>query len=386
VAPTLRLFLGHQTPIGAMQHRNTYHLGWRLLAVIVAVGSISSGCAPLTGWWSGRTYHASRLPPALMAPSVMDLETLNLSGLTDQSVSAEVIQPGDVLEVSMINDFSKLTTTTTPVRVADDGTIVIPLIGRINVGGMEVVQAEQSVNAESVSRGVFRNPSVTLTMKQCRTQSVTVTGAVNRPGAHSLPRGSTSLMAAILAADGLSKEAGTEVEIRRTDSRRALAQQPHGPDGTASPVAYEQPMPIEVIRVDLKEATKGAIKTPELHDGDVVHVSKRTLPPVYVIGLVVKPGSVPYPPNQEIRVLDALAMAGGCSNPVAEEILVIRRVPGAKEPVRIAVSLQAAKNGEDNMALAPGDTVSVERTAATSVVDVIQTFFRFSLGSSVSWF
>ena len=79
-------------------------------------------------------------------------------------------------------------------------------------------------------------------------------------------------------------------------------------------------------------------------------------------------------------------MAGGCSNPVAEDILLIRRLPGAKEPVRIAVSLQDAKNGRDNVTLAPGDTISVERTAATAFIDAIQTVFRFSVGGSVAWF
>ena len=69
------------------------------------------------------------------------------------------------------------------------------------------------------------------------------------------------------------------------------------------------------IKLDLKDATAGLIQVPELADGDVVHVSKRTLPPVFVIGLVTKPGSFPYPTNQEIRVLDALSLAGGCSNP-----------------------------------------------------------------------
>ena len=29
---------------------------------------------------------------------------------------------------------------------------------------------------------------------------------------------------------------------------------------------------------------------PELQDGDVIHVSKRTLPPVFVMGLVTRPG------------------------------------------------------------------------------------------------
>jgi polysaccharide biosynthesis/export protein len=367
-----------------MQHYHSHHARCRFL--VVAAVLFSSGCA-------GHVYRASKLPPELLAPPALDLETINLSGLTDQSVSAEVIQAGDVLDVTMITDYAKLTTTTTPVRVADDGTILVPLVGRLPVGGMEIEQAEQAVNTESITRGVFRNPCITMTMKQCRTRKVTVVGAVNKPGTHELPRGSTSLMAALLAADGLSKEAGTEVEIRHTDSRQAMRpnQQvtlPPEPGAPTVPASYQQPAGVmpEVVKVDLAAATTGMVRVPDLRDGDVVHVSKRTLPPIYVMGLVTKPGSFPYPPNQEVRVLDALAMAGGCSNSLAEDILLIRRLPGAKEPTRIAISLQDAKNGQDNLTLAPGDTVSVERTAATAVLDTIQTFFRFSVGGSVSWF
>jgi len=368
-----------------MQHHKSRHaLRCFLVTAVVTIVLIGSGCA--------RRISASRLPPELLAPPALDLEAINLSGLTDQSVSAEVIQPGDVLDVTMITDYAKLGTTTTPVRVADDGTMLVPLVGRLSVGGMEIEQAEQAVNAESIARGVFRNPSVTMTMKQCRTRKVTVVGAVNKPGTHELPRGSTSLMAALLAAEGLSKEAGTEVEIRHTDSRQAMrAGQPPmvtGPNGLASPVSYQQPgatMP-EIIKVDLAAATAGLVRVPDLRDGDVVHVAKRVLPPLYVIGLVTKPGSFPYPPNQEIRVLDALALAGGCSNPLAEDVLLIRRLPGSKEPARIAISLQAAKNGQDNITLAPGDTVSVERTPATAVMETLQTIFRVSVGGNISWF
>jgi polysaccharide biosynthesis/export protein len=363
--------------------------GLRLATVALLWMFISLGCA-------GRPYRAANLPPELTAPPPLNLDKINLSGLANNSVSVEVIQPGDVLDVSIVTDYTKLSTTTTPVRVADDGTVIVPLVGKVAVGGLEVEQAEQAINSGSISRGIFRNPCVTVTMKQCRTRKVTVVGAVNKPGAHELPRGSSSLMSALIAAEGLSKEASPEVEIRHTDSRQvvgAVKPLPAVADGKpaeVTQVSYQQtvpgvPMP-SVVKVDLTAATAGAVQVPELRDGDVVYVAKRTLPPVYVIGLVRKPGEYAFPTNQELRVLDALALAGGASNPVAEEVMVIRKVPNAREPVRIAVSIQNAKNGRDNLALAPGDTVSVEQTAATMVVDLIQTFFRVSLGGSVSWF
>ena len=198
-----------------MQHHHSRHARWLLVTAVVTIALIGSGCG-------GRVFQASKLPPEFIAPPPVDTETINLSGLADQSVSAEVIQPGDVLDVTVITDYAKLTTTTTPVRVADDGSILVPLVGRLSIAGMEIERAEQAINAESITRGVFRNPSITITMKQCRTRKVMVAGAVSKPGTYELPRGSTSLMAALLAAEGLSKEAGTEVEIRHTDSRQAM--------------------------------------------------------------------------------------------------------------------------------------------------------------------
>ncbi len=382
--PTRRYLLGRRWQI-AMTYCSPLFARIGFLLITAALTPLGVGCA-------SRMHRADSLPPELVAPPTFDLNAINLSGLSNESVSVEVIQPGDVLEVTMVTDYSKLTTTSAPVRVAEDGTVVVPLVGRVPVAGMEVELAEQTINAQSIARGVFRNPCITVTMKQCRTRKVTVAGAVNKPGVHELPRGSTSLMAALIAADGLSKEASTEVEIRRTDSRQVAAAggaYAGAAGGAVEAVSYQQPMSPagpEVLKVDLAAAAGGAVRVPELADGDVVHVTKRMLPPLHVIGLVQKPGEFAYPVDKEIRVLDALALAGGVANPVAEEIVVIRQAAGAAEPARIAVSLQDAKHGRDNIALAPGDTVSVEQTPATVAVGVVQTFFRVSLGGSMSWF
>jgi polysaccharide export outer membrane protein len=275
--------------------------------------------------------------------------------------------------------------------VGDDGSIVVPLIGKVSVSGLSAEQAEQVIAAESINRGVFRTPCITVTMKQCRTNKVTVVGAVNQPGTHNLPRGSSSLLAALVAAGGLSKEASTDVEIRQTDSRAFAPGGPvvhpprvanaAGPEGALTAYETTPPGP-SVITVSLTAAASGRQKAPELHDGDVVYVAKRTLPPIHVLGLVTKPGEFPFPPNQELRVLDALAIAGGCSNPVAEKVLVIRHLPNRKEPIQIAVSIQAAKSGQDNITLAPDDTVMVEQTPETVVVDIMKSFIHFTLGAN----
>ena len=61
---------------------------------------------------------------------------------------------------------------------------------------------------------MFQKPHVTVTMKRQRKNAIMVIGAVKEPGLKELPRGSCSLLAALVSAGGLSEDAGTDVEIR----------------------------------------------------------------------------------------------------------------------------------------------------------------------------
>ncbi len=79
-------------------------------------------------------------------------------------------------------------------------------------------------------------------------------------------------------------------------------------------------------------------------------------------------------------------MASGVRNPLADKVLVRRFRPDMDSPVVIIASINKAKhNAADNLRLEPGDIVSVEKTAATIVMDAVH-LVRFSLGSSVPLF
>ncbi len=352
-----------------------------ILGMILAAVAALPGCAE-------RVFRADRLPVELAARPPVPIDLINLSGLADRPAQTDVICPGDVLEVSMLTDYSKLATTSTPVRVAGDGTVEVPLVGRVRVAGLEVEQAEQAIVAESQTRGIFRNPCITVCMKQARTNKITVVGAVNAPGVRELPRKSSTLLAALVAANGLSKEAGPDVEIRHSKPPRTSPPGPGAsPEGTLT--GLDEPLggPAGmVVRLNLAASDPPRKASCLLEDGDVVHVFKRELEPVAVLGLVTKPGTFEFPANRPLRVLDALAMAGGISNPVADKVILIRRPAGKPEPVTIGLSIQGAKSGPENLQLQPGDTISVERTPATVVVDLVQTFFRVGFAANIPGF
>jgi polysaccharide export outer membrane protein len=229
---------------------------------------------------------------------------------------------------------------------------------------------------------VFRNPHVTVTMKRPRVNKVTVIGAVEKPGVYDLPRGSSALLAALVAAGGLSDEASTEIEIRRPQRAgrpdgMPLQQVPR--ERLAGYTQGVQAMPAVAspssVRIDLVSAAREGRGGHYLDDGDVLMVERRDPKPIHVIGLVRKPGQYELPARQEMRLLDAIALAGGLDIPWAENVIVIRRIENREEPLVIKVKIGEAKSdGNANLRLSAGDVVSVEQTPATVVYDVIRKF------------
>ena len=110
----------------------------------------------------------------------------------------------------------------------------------------------------------------------------------------------------------------------------------------------------------------------------VVVVLEKAQQSVSVIGLVQRPGNYELPTDETLRLLDAIALAGGLRVSVANRVQVIRRVPDREEPVVIQASLRTAKrDGQENLVLAAGDIVSVEETPTTFVVETIRGFLGF---------
>ena len=350
------------------------------------------------GGCAAKPFMAMELPRQYRAPPTENIEKIDLSRLANHWTNSQLIDRGDVLEVTIVTNYHNLAATTTPVRVGQNGVADIPLIGPVSLAGLELEGAEQTIATAGIARGVFRNPHVTVTMKRQRTNKVTVIGAVEEPGVYELPRGSSSLLAAVVEAGGLAEDAGSDVEIRRSAGRVTPTAPPrldlpHTAGGApAELTSYHPNQPgghsaVRVVHINLTTAATDGDDRHWLGDGDVVVISRRTPKPVYVMGLVRKPGEYEMPPSQDMYLLDALAKAGDRTLQVADKVYVIRRVPGVNGPIVIKSSIRQAKHNElANVRLAPGDIVSVEETPATVLVDTLKSFMRFGISSSVPMF
>jgi polysaccharide export outer membrane protein len=163
-------------------------------------------------------------------PSKLSLrlsDELTLSGTTPapriaavpQGVSPTVgardykIGPDDLLEVQVFG-VDQLTRT---VRVNSRGIISLPLIGSLEVGGMNAHQAEAIIVAK-LAESYLQDPQVSLFIKEYTSQRVIIEGAVNRPGVYPL-RGPTTLLQSLAVAGGQGGLSDmSEVMLYRADS------------------------------------------------------------------------------------------------------------------------------------------------------------------------
>ncbi len=347
-----------------------------------------SGCAT-------STYHATELPPEYAAKANERLDKVDLSRLTSYSVRSNQIGAGDLIEVTVFAGYGDSETEPSLVNVAEGGTADVPLIGRVQVNGMTPSEASQAIAATARQLDVFRTPHVSVRMEKQAKNMVYVSGAVPDPGAWELPRGNSTLLSAILAAGGLAEDASSDVTIRRPalsantpDAMRGNPLRVAGGDNSVVLASYEEGLGEEArtIQVNLVSATKEGQGGYYLDDGDVVHVRKRPERKYRVGGLVVRPDEFEMPPNGDIYLIDALTLAGEHSIQGADSVVVTRRVPGVEEPITIKASIRDVNRGRGNIRLQENDVVKVEETPVTVAFDVLKSFFRFSVGSSLALF
>lgn len=348
---------------------------------------LAAACALATGCQSG-VHRASSLPPELIAPPAEDADHIDLSNLSGLGSNSSLIGPGDLVSITIASGNDERKPLATPARVTDSGMVEVPMIGEVPIAGVEPSAASERIAQAAVERGIYRQPTVVVHVEEPAVNRVTVIGAVVEPGVKKVPRSSSDVLSAIAMAGGLSKKASTNVEVMRQNHQSFLA----GPDrndgvtlasyNDASSAATGQGAPpVRTSRLDLAHAHPDRQSEYRLSDGDVVMVLPEKDRLIHVTGLVNTPNQFKIPRSQDVHLLDAIALAGGVKSPVADKVVVIRRVKDKPDPAVIQVSIAAAKKvSSENIRLAPGDMVSVEQTPTTLVVDTFTNIFNIGLG------
>ena len=196
----------------------------------------------------------------------------------DQSM---VVGPGDVINIAVSNS----TEFTMKVRVDAKGDVILPYLGQQHFGGSTVEQITQLLTRLLKEQQYFTDPEVLVFVDQFVSQTISVLGEVNKPGAFPA-MGDHTLYEMISLASGLTPFASQTVLIYRR--------------------GQEDPIRI-VISPALDMADASA--TFPVFAGDRIVVPKTGL--VYVVGAVKTPNVYPLPTSSNLTLARALTLAGG---------------------------------------------------------------------------
>jgi protein involved in polysaccharide export with SLBB domain len=152
------------------------------------------------------------------------------------------VVPGDILQLQMpavlSSQMPEGTVTadgrvTYNCRVYDDGTIVLPVVGRLAVAGQSLADIENAIIAEYHPKYVATLPPIHVTVLQHKTHRVSIMGSVVRPGIYTLRHDQTSLVALLMEAGGVAERGAAVIESRVAMMRQSAPTR-HGSHGHAS--------------------------------------------------------------------------------------------------------------------------------------------------------
>jgi polysaccharide biosynthesis/export protein len=189
---------------------------------------------------------------------------------------------------------------TTETRVSETGTITVPLLGAVPVGGVTAKRAEERIGAMLKYRGLVSNPQVVVTVMQFKSRQVSVLGLVHRPGRYALEEGIYRLSDVLALAGGALPEGAEVVTMVRVV------------DGKSQ--RYEVDFPSLFRSGDFS-------RNPEVLAGDSLYVGRA--PIFYIYGEVARPGA--FRLDRDLTVMHALALGGGLTPKGTEKNLQIRR-------------------------------------------------------------
>lgn len=353
-----------------------------------ALIAIAASITPISAVAQVSTSEAN--PTSEVLTVAQNAVTPNRTALANQQ--AYVLGPGDEIQLTM---FGQPELFTTNYRVLVDGTVSLPLIGRVPVVGRSIGQAEREISLRYTR--LYRRPYVTMVLVRARTVTLAVTGEVRRPGTYPVesPNQIPTVTQLIQLAGGASQSADlSNVIVRRPQLNGSVRN-----------------IPVDLLRL-LQEGDLS--QNLELRDKDTVVINATTeidrrnsllvsnasfsadrSEPINIaiVGEVYRPGPHTIRPGSaDVRdagtlgnsraastelptVTQAIQTAGGIK-PEANirEVRVIRR-PHNGDPQTIGVDLwKLLKEGDlsQDIALQAGDTIEVPKAVGLTAAEMTE--------------
>jgi polysaccharide export outer membrane protein len=220
-----------------------------------------------------------------------------------------VLGVGDAVDVGVLGrtDFNNRA------RVSAEGTILLPLLGKVKALGLTTAQLAQQIQDALAKGGFYSNPVVRIEVSGVASRYATVLGNVATPGLMPLDR--TYHLSDIVARVGAQAGQGSGfVVLTRSD-------------GSSKKYSIEE------------LATGAGGGDPVVMAGDKIYVPAVTSEIFYISGQVRTPG--PFPVTKELTVREAIAKGGGLTEMGSEKKVKIYRKNVAVKGVKLDTKIEA---------------------------------------------
>lgn len=252
------------------------------------------------------------------------------------------IGPGDVISI-FVFDHPELAiptgtdAVTTGFLVQSDGTLTFPFIGSVRASGQTVEDLRKDLATRLTE--FFPDPQVDVRITDFNSKRVVVGGEVVEPVTQFIRATPLTLLEAINAAGGMTKDADpSAITVRRKGTNH---------------------------RVDLNAFLTAGIarNNPVLVAGDVVAVPRKTVREVYLLGEIQKPATIDLT-DETVSLTQALSRQGGLNEIRADArgIFVFREVAGQMTVYQLDISSPMALLIGTRFALQPMDVVYVTKS------------------------
>lgn len=276
------------------------------------------------------------LGAALFAGAAAGTVRAQAQDIKDVFIREYKIGAKDLLEIKVV----EVPELNLVVRVSEEGSITLPLVGRVELAGLTKEAAERKVASFLVAGNFVKNPQVTIFIREYQSNRVALIGAVKTPGMYELV-GEMSLLELVSKAGGFLENAGNDIIVMR-----------EGKDGRD-----------EKLTVDLNDLVMNGTQSfnVALRPNDVISVPIDRILQIYVWGEVKNPGALEVKMSKNITLVQAVAQAGGTTDAAKKSGVVIkRRNEKTGKETRIKADLGKIMNGKKpDIPLKEGDVVYV---------------------------
>ena len=273
---------------------------------------------------------------------------------TASPTAGYILGPDDLLTIRVL-DLDEFSPQNLPsVRIDPQGSIRVPIAGRIQAAGLTVEQLEfQLAHRLSV---IMNDPEVTVAVTEFGSHPVSVLGAVKNPGVYQISD-RKSLFEVLSMAGGLAPDAGNAIKITRRTKSGTLA---------LPRVVYDPTGEFLIGKVNIREAmeARSPHENIDVLSNDVITVPRADL--IYVIGAVRRSGGFVLSEKEQISVLQALSLAEGLASIAASSnARILRQTAPGTERAEVPVDVKKILEGRaKDVALQANDILFVPTSAS----------------------